>query len=280
MSEQDHTGTVSRRRLLRWLGGACCATLGGWSLYEAGRLTLERVTVALEGLDRAFAGYRVALLSDTHCGPWTGPAFIAHAVALANGVRPDLIVLCGDFNQRSRAYIEPGIEPFADCSAPDGVFAVLGNHDHWEDAALTVRTLRRVGVQPLTNAGVVVNRRGARLALGGVDDLWEGRQDPASAFRGVPADVPRILLSHNPDYAERLPSGVRIDLMLSGHTHGGQVLLPWVGAPLLPVTTGQKYRAGLVRGPRCQVYVSRGVGTITPPVRFRCPPEVTVVELA
>jgi hypothetical protein len=95
----------------------------------------------------------------------------------------------------------------------------------------------------------------------------------------TPKDAPRILMSHNPDYAEQLPAGVRVDLMVSGHTHGGQVNLPLYGAPLVPSAYGKKYQQGLVQGPNCPVYVSRGVSTIWPKVRFNCRPEISLLEI-
>ena len=273
----------SRRKFLRraavafvGIGGA--ATLDAWVIEPRG-IAVERRSVPIRGLHAAMDGFRIVLVSDTHCGPWTRPSFVRKAVALANAQEPDAVLLLGDYCHRHRRYIEPGIAPFAALEAKEAVLGVLGNHDHWEDAKQTRQELARAGVADLTNRSVVLARGDGRLAIGGVDDLWTGDQEPERAFAHVPPGVPRILMSHNPDYAETLPEGLRVDLMVSGHTHGGQVWLPLRGAPLLPSRYGQKYRAGMVEGPACRVYVTRGIGTISPPVRFLCRPELTVLTL-
>jgi len=274
---------MNRRRFLR---RASCAGLGLGLAGAADALVIEprwvaveRRDVPIQGLGAGLDGLRLVLLSDTHCGPWTSPDYVRKTVRLANEQEPHVALLLGDYCHDHRRHIGPGIEPFADLEAAHGVFAVLGNHDHWEDAQATRRALKDVGAVELTNTAAVIEQHGDRLALGGVDDLWTGQQDPVTAFAGVSEGVPRLLLSHNPDYAEELPEGLRVDLMVSGHTHGGQVWLPLVGAPLVPSRYGQRYRAGLVEGPRCWVYVTRGLGTITPPVRFLCRPELTVLTL-
>jgi len=277
---------VNRRRFLKRatiLGGGVVAAGGLAALdafgIEPRWIAVERRDVPIRGLGSGPAGLRAVLVSDTHCGPWTRPAYVRKAVRLANAQRPDVVLLLGDYCHRHRRHIEPGIEPFADLEAPHGVFAVLGNHDHWENAPMTRAALAAAGVVELTNASRRIQKGSTALAIGGVDDLWTGRQEPERAFAGVADDVPRILMSHNPDYAEELPEGIRVDLMVSGHTHGGQVWLPILGAPIVPSRYRQKYRSGLVDGPRCRVYVSRGLGTITPPVRFLCRPELSVLTL-
>lgn len=277
---------MNRRRFLKrvaLLGGGTVAA-GGLAALDAFAIeprwiAVERRDVPIRGLAAALDGLRVVLLSDTHCGPWTRPAHVRKAVRMANAEQPDVALMLGDYCHRDRRHIEPGIEPFAELEARHGVFAVLGNHDHWESAPRTRAALAAAGIVELTNASRQIERDGGALAIGGVDDLWTGRQDPGRAFAGVAGGVPRLLMSHNPDYAEELPEGVRVDLMVSGHTHGGQVWLPGLGSPVVPSRYGQRYRSGLVDGPRCRVYVSRGLGTITPPVRFLCRPELTVLTL-
>ena len=278
MNEQEERSLNRRRFLKRFAGGLCL--LGGlWTLTEPLLISLEEQTISLTDLAKAFDGFKIALLSDTHCGPFTTPSFVQKAVDLANEANPDVVLLLGDFCHRHKKYIGPGIEPFANLKATSGVYAVLGNHDHWESESLTRKELKRAGVNVLLNKSVTLSKAGEKLSIGGVDDLWEGRQDLRSTFRGVKKETTKILMSHNPDYAERLYFDGKISLMVSGHTHGGQVRLPFIGAPILPVRTGQKYCAGLAKGPDCLVYTSRGVGTITPPVRFRCRPEVSLLTL-
>jgi hypothetical protein len=198
---------------------------------------------------------------------------------MANALEPDVVLLLGDYVHRGARYIAPGIAPFAKLRARDGVYAVLGNHDHWDGQADTLRALRAAGVESLVNRSVVLRRRGDPLVVAGVGDWMEDEQRLDVALAGRAPGQPRIVMSHNPDYAESLPPSERVDLLVSGHTHGGQVSLPGYGAPLLPSRYGRKYQQGLVEGPRSKVYVTRGVSTIAPPVRLFCRPEVTAITL-
>jgi len=249
-----------------------------WSrLVEPRWLEVTTTRVPVAGLDPRLAGTRIAFLTDTHLGRYTTRERIARAVERALAAHPDLVVLGGDYVQGRRPDVAAGTRPFAALHAPLGVYAVLGNHDHWAGTARTRAGLRRAGVTLLENRHRIVTRHGARLAIVGVADYWEGRPDPRAALRGVPADVPRVLVTHNPDLVPRLDPALRVDLVLAGHTHGGQVRLPLLGAPVLPAA--RRYAAGLVPGPPCPVYVSRGVGVITPPVRLLCRPEVTIIVL-
>lgn len=274
---------MDRRTFLKSASVTLSALAAGGAAYaffwEPRRLIVRRVTVALPLLPPGLAGLRIAQISDTHHGPYTGRGFVEKAVGLVRAEKPDLVVLTGDYVHKDSAYTPAGIEPFALLRPPLGLFAVLGNHDHWHDADLTRECLARAGAVDLTNAHALAEKGGETICLAGVGDLWEDEQDLAAALDGVEESALRILLSHNPDYAELMPRTPRVDLMISGHTHGGQIDLPFLGAPVLPSSCGQKYRAGLVRGPRCPVFVSRGVGVISPPVRINCPPEVAVLTL-
>ena len=261
-----------------------------YTAWEAKRPQVTRFETVLRDLPAAFDGLTVAFLSDTHHGPFVPLAYLADVVEMTNDLRPDVVLLGGDYVQRRRAaflhlgidhrrYIAPGIDVLADLRAPLGRFAVLGNHDYRTDAALTRRALAEAGFTDLTNTGVWLERPGgARLRIAGVDDCRAGRPRLRQALGDLRAGEACLVLTHNPDYVERVRDA-RVDLVLSGHTHGGQVVLPVVGAPVLPSRYGQKYRAGLVQGPRARVFVTTGVGTIGPPVRFRCPPEVALITL-
>ena len=270
--------------LLAGAGGAA------YTAWAAKRPQVTRLETTLRNLPAAFDGLTVAFLSDTHHGPFVSVAYLAEVVAMTNALRPDLVLLGGDYVQRRRKaflhfgidhrrYIGPGIDVLADLRAPLGRFAVLGNHDHRTDAVLTRRALADAGFTDLTNTGVWLERPGrARLRIAGVDDCRTGRPRLGPALDDLRGDEACLLLTHNPDYVE-LIRDPRVDLVLSGHTHGGQVVLPGVGAPVLPSRYGQKYRAGLIQGPAARVFVTTGVGTIGPPVRFRCPPEVALITL-
>jgi predicted MPP superfamily phosphohydrolase len=264
-----------------FLVGALAAGLGAVDGYwiEPRWIAVEERDVPIYGLGEGWQSARVALLSDTHCGPYTDPSYIEHAVQVSNALEPDLVLLLGDYVHRGARYIGPGISPFSSLRARHGVFAVLGNHDHWDGRDLSLQALRAARVDSLINQSITLRSRGDPLCVGGVGDLMEDLQWPQKAFAGCPPQAPRILMSHNPDYAEVLPADVPVDLMVSGHTHGGQVCLPLVGAPVLPSRFGKKYQQGWVQGPRCPVYVTRGVSTISPPVRFMCRPEISLLRL-
>jgi predicted MPP superfamily phosphohydrolase len=205
-------------------------------------------------------------------------AYIRHVVGLTNALRPDIVALVGDYVHRSGAYIAPGIAELGKLTAALGRFAVRGNHDNWESAVLTHAALAEARLPDLNNTGVWLERRGARLRVCGVGDLWTDHQDLDAALGDATADDAVLLLSHNPDFVETLRDP-RVGLVLSGHTHGGQVVVPGFGAPIVPSRYGQKYLYGLVQGPCAQVFVTRGVGTVTPPVRFLCRPEVVLITL-
>ena len=268
------------------VGGAGGTVVG---LREAKACEVERLSVVLRNLPAAFDGTTVAFVTDTHHGPGVGLPFLKEVVAMTNALRPDIVALGGDYVQRARfhhlqprgshrQYIAPGVGVLAGLRAPLGCFAVLGNHDRKESAMLTRRALADHRFTELTNAGLWLERGGARLWLCGVDDWATGRPNLQAALGNTTTDDACLLLSHNPDIVEHIRDP-RVDLVLSGHTHGGQIVLPLFGPPFTASRYGRKYVHGLVQGPSARVYVSRGVGTIGPPIRLGAPPEVTLVTL-
>ncbi len=251
-----------------------------YALMEARWLGVSRVTLSVPNLPGVFKGRTIAFLADMHHGPWVPIEYIRHAVEMANALNADLIVLGGDYPHRGLAYVEPCIRELARLRAPLGVYAILGNHDHYDGVQPHVsRALRQAGIPELTNRGRWIRADGARLWLCGVGDYWEDYQDLPAALDGTTRDDAVILLSHNPDYVEEVRD-TRVGLVLAGHTHGGQVHLPIIGAPVVPSLYGQKYTQGLVQGPVAPVYVTRGIGTIVPPVRLGCRPEIVLITLA
>ena len=273
--------TMARRRFLRH-GIAATAAVGlggfGYTLLEAGWLRVVRRSVRVPRLPRPFQGTTVALLSDIHHGPFTGVDYVKGIVERTNSLSPDLVMLAGDYVHRSGRYIRPCFQALSQLSSRWGVFGVMGNHDYWEGDEESRNAMARAGIVELRNTGTWLQYAGARLRLAGVGDLWTDRQDLDAALGDAVDNDTALLLSHNPDYVEEITDH-RVGLVLSGHTHGGQVVLPLVGAPRVPSRFGQKYLEGLVVGPQCQVYVSRGLGTVTPPVRFCCRPEIVLLTL-
>ena len=199
----------------------------------------------------------------------------------------DLVVLTGDYVHLTPRSIESGISVLARLRARYGAVAVLGNHEHWEGAESCRVVFRRIGIPLIDNArlfltpeGLVPEARpGQCLCIGGVGDLWEDAVRFDLAIDGAPDSTPRIVLSHNPDTAEMVRQSHRVDLMLSGHTHGGQVSFPYVGPPVNVSAYGRKYLQGLCHGPHCPVIVSCGVGLAGVPARFGTRPDITEVRL-
>ncbi|MEO7454208.1 MAG: metallophosphoesterase [Fimbriimonadales bacterium] len=280
---------ISRRKAIKLgLGAVAAGALVNGFLLEPRRIRLERLQVPTEGLGAAFAGYKLGVLSDFHIPHFVSEDYIRSAVDLLQAEEPDVILLPGDFcNSKGffglrRSYPVPDLAPYLkDLHAPDGVFGVLGNHDYWLNAQGVTDSLARTPVKLLRNESVMIEKGGDKLAIVGTPDLWEDDINLEASFAGISLDVPRILMQHNPDLAEEFPEGYRVDLQISGHTHGGQVRIPFGPALILPTKYGNKYREGLVQGPRHRVYITRGVGmSSTLPVRFCCPPEATLIELA
>ncbi len=262
--------------------------MGGYSvLIEPQRLHVRAYEFPIRDLPAELDGLRIVQVSDTHYGPFITLPYLQHAVEHANALKGDLIILTGDYVHRSPMVIERGISVFADLKARFGAVAVLGNHDHWEDADACRAAFKRIGIPCIDNARRFLTPDGfsetpytqRSLCIGGIGDLWEDRTNFAAATRDALPDMPRIVLSHNPDAAEKAPKSLRIDLMCSGHTHGGQVWIPGVGTPVVPSKFGQKYAGGVCEGPTCPVLVSRGVGMAFMPVRFGVPPEIGAITL-
>lgn len=241
-------------------------------------LRLEQVDVPLPALPAGLAGLRIGLLTDNHHDFGRPLALLAKGVDLLNDAAPDLIALGGDYVVEHAAGFDSCVAQLARLRAPLGVYAILGNHDYWAGADLIAAKLATAGPIVLRNeARRLVAPGGAPFWLVGLDDAARRRADLNRALAGVPEGEFRILLIHEPDMADRL-NGHRVDLQLSGHSHGGQIVLPFVGAPILP-RLGRRYASGLYRAPTHTVYTSRGLGGVPPYIRFNCPPEVAVLTL-
>ncbi len=236
-------------------------------------LEITENTVILRALPAGFEGLRVAQLSDIHHGLYLSLPTVERAVEATNVLGADMIALTGDFVTSSRDYVRPMARALSRLSAPLGVFAVLGNHDYRAGAELVARELRRNGIQVLRNSHAVLRRGSDRLWLIGVDDLWYNC-DLKRALRGVPGEAPKVLLSHNPLIIGQA-AGLGLDLVLSGHTHGGQVRLPVLGS----VYRRRRYTNGWDRLHDTQIYVCRGLGKSIVPFRIGCPPEIAVLQL-
>ena len=266
---------VSRRAALKALAvtgvGAVSGTAAYGFLYGRHEFSITRAALPVARLPPALAGLRIGLITDVHRSLFVSHEDVAHAVAALMDERPDLIVLGGDYvTYGDRRYVGPAAEALAPLAAPLGVYGILGNHDDDHDMPAA---LGKNGVQMLKDARTRINVRNEVIDLVGIR-YWTKRQaDIAALTRG--AAPMTILLAHDP---RRLTEAAALDvpLVLSGHTHGGQVVLPLVGA-----IAAQKFPvvAGIGRRDRTTLFVSRGLGTIYVPVRINCPPEAAVLTL-
>ncbi len=294
-SVNELPASPERRAFLRQATGASAGLIlvGSGSypvLVRPGWLTVRRVRVPIENLPVSFDGFRIVQLTDLHHDEWISIEHVRDAVDLANSLKPDLVALTGDYITSRGELIGQTAAELSRLRGRVGTVGVLGNHDWWADVDKTRQAFAEAGISMIDNSRVFVNAEGSLrdapeaggICIAGVGDLWEDKVEPEKALQNVPDDMVRILLSHNPDVAEdkAIASGAaRVDLMLSGHTHGGQVRLPFFGTPVVPSGYGQKYAYGLVEGPGCRVNISSGVGMGLLPVRVGVPPEICVIEL-
>ena len=236
------------------------------------RIEVTEHHIGLGNLPESFRGLRVVQLTDIHHGLYFPEAALNLVVELTNKLNPDLVALTGDFVTRSRNYIEPAAQILGALRARDGVFAVLGNHDFRVDADEIAAALDRHGVEVLRNRHVTLRRGGQKLCVAGIDDFLY-RADLPRAMRGVARDTATLLLSHNPGIIEDAAE-MGISLVLSGHTHGGQVRLPLIGCVYGRSDERMRFKKGRDSLAETQIYVSRGLGTVVLPVRYGCPSEI------
>ena len=272
----------SRRGFLNGLVAAPLLAVAATSAYarlvEPHFYRISETDVFIRDLPERFENFRITQLTDIHHSRILGIDQVRHVVELAQQTKPDMFVLTGDYTTTYRRFIEPCAEALGQLNASDGVWAVLGNHDHYTDPELTTRALQRRHITVLENANTTLQRGPDSLQLSGIDDWSWNFTDWTSAFSGLKPSTPTILLSHQPSVLD-LEQTQNVALILSGHTHGGQVRLPGLGAPMRFATREMKYDRGLFQRGEAQLYVSSGTGVIGLPVRFSVRPEIAVLRL-
>lgn len=287
---------TGRRRFFNRVGVAGLGGLAGLGAYtvlvEPSRLLVRRRELGIKDLPPGLAGLTVLHLTDLHLGWYTSASFLERVVERANRLKPDLVLLTGDYVLAAAEFVAPVARIISGLRPRLGTLAVMGNHDHWVGGDVSRAGIRASGARLLENEAVWVSPGrdlsderpvAGGLCFAGLEDPWEGQPNLAAAMKDARPDDPRLVLCHNPDFAESgqaRSGGQRVDLMLSGHTHGGQVRLPFVGTPITPSRYGARYARGMVQGPAFPVHVSAGVGTTILPVRFRVPPEMTLLTLS
>ncbi len=254
--------------------------LGGFGLFQATRRpNIIKQPITINTLPESLNGLRIVQISDLHIGPTIKADYARTVVNLVNELNADLIFFTGDMVDGSVDHLTNDVEPLREMKAKHGKYFVTGNHEYYSGADRWVEKVRELGMTPLMNEHVILNIDGASLAIAGVTDLMAHRvikshqSDPQKAVAGIPGKIPTLLLAHQPGSADQT-NGLKIDLMLSGHTHGGQ-FIPFN----LALARIEKYSAGLYQHGEMQVYVNRGTGYWGPPLRLGIPSEITLVEL-
>jgi uncharacterized protein len=260
-----------------WAAALFAAALGTLLAFF-NRPRLRQHDIPIAGLPAAFDGYRVAQISDLHCGPFADGARVDRWVAAVNRLEVDLVAVTGDLIASGATFVPVVAASLGKLRGRDGVFACMGNHDYFTDGEEMAQALEQAGLTVLRNRGVEVHRDGAALYVAGVDDTWTGRHDLDRALADRPPAAPALLLAHDPvlfpDAAKRA-----VDLTLSGHTHGGQLGVPFFAKRFNLARVITRFTTGLYQMGGATLYVNRGLGTTGLPIRLFVPPEIAVITL-
>jgi hypothetical protein len=260
------------------LAGSVALAGLGTALAARQRPRLRARDVTIVGLPAAFDGYRVAQISDLHCGPFASGARVDAWVAAVNRLEADLVAVTGDLIANGSAFVQVVAEALGKLRARDGVFACMGNHDYFTSGDEVGPALERAGLTLLRNDGVEVRRGAGSIYVAGVDDTWTKRHDLDRTLAGRPPATPVVLLAHDPAlFPEAAARGV--ELTLSGHTHGGQIGVPFLSHRFNLARIMTRFTTDLYRIGDAILYVNRGLGTTGPPVRLAVAPEIAVLTL-
>ena len=270
---------MNRREFLKVGGLAVGAGLITATSYlaindESQDPVVDRIPLAIKNLHPNLEGFTIVQITDVHLYPMTQPDLIEKSVIMANGLNPDLVVLTGDYVWQELDAIDELAPILAGLNAKYGVFSTLGNHDYWLDADVITGAMESAGLPVLINQGLSIQHGKGTIYIAGLDDGWSGKPDLNKTLDRADPTEPVILLCHEPDLADRYSLDGRVNVQLSGHTHGGQIRIPGIGALILPYL-GRKYDLGLYRVNDMLLYTNRGLGVISEPVRLNCPPEIS-----
>lgn len=254
-----------------------CALIGAFRAVRS-RPRVVKKRFVLPHLSQAFEGLTIVQLSDIHCGPFTPAKLVRRWVEKTNSLSPDLIVITGDLITTGSQFIDDMAAALGGLKAPLGVFACLGNHDYFGTGGQVGPALQRQGIEVLDNRGVTLQRPGGNLYIAGVDDNWSHRDDLQRALQSRPADVATVLLAHDPNLFGQAVAA-KVDLTLSGHTHGGQFAVPWMVRKFNLARLTTPFSSGLYRQGESLLYVSHGLGTSGPPIRLGARAELAHITL-
>ena len=264
------------KRSMFWGFGALMASYPFF--IERHLFQINTYKIPVPNLPRAFNGFTIVQLTDLHYGFLMSMAVIKKLLANANSIKRNIIVCTGDYvhGHDNHKEIDTLWPELCSLTAPHGVYSVLGNHDHWGDFSRSLYWLEKSG-QDVRHTAVPITKGSDKIWIGGCGDYMEDQIGMDKAFRKVPPNDCKIVLAHNPDTADTA-FNTRVDLMISGHTHGGQVDIPFVGTPILPVHN-KRYSSGYIQTPSTHLFISKGLGWAILPVRFNCLPEIAVLKL-
>ena len=258
--------------------GLAAAAYAHW--VEPFTVKVHRHEIGVSGLGAGLDGFTIAQLTDIHIKPWMLRGFLDKVARRVNSLAPDVIALTGDYVFLDSDFeLLPELEDFLLRLQPKvKKLSILGNHDHWTNASAIRELLASANFVDLSNAVEIFSSDGAGLAIAGLDDPWEKKDRVEQVLPRLPEGVPALLMVHEPDYAPKYARCERFFLQISGHSHGGQISLPWLGPPVVP-EHARRYRAGMYRVGGMLLYVSRGIGSVPFRMRFNCAPEITLFTL-
>jgi predicted MPP superfamily phosphohydrolase len=271
---------MNRRQFIKrgmfWGFGALMASYPFF--IERHLFQINTYKIPVPNLPRAFNGFTIVQLTDLHYGFLMSMAVVKKLLNNANSIKRDIIVCTGDYIHERNSHKETDTlwPELSRLTAPHGVYSVLGNHDHWSDFSRSLYWLEKSG-QNVRHKAIPIIKGSEKIWIGGCGDYTEDEIGMDKAFRNVPPNDCKIVLAHNPDTADTL-FRTRVDLIISGHTHGGQVNIPFVGTPILPVRN-KRYSSGFIPTPSTHLFISKGLGCAILPVRFNCLPEIAVLKL-
>ena len=237
---------------------------------------LVNVNVKINDLPFTFHNYRIINLTDIHLGQWISPEYLNGVADYVNSLNPDMITLTGDYvSYILEGYEDDLLDSFKKLKAKDGKYAVLGNHDHWAGAEEIRKILKKSNIVDLSNDVYTLEKGGEKLNISGVDSLTVGADDFDKVLEKLPNDGASILLVHEPDFAEISSKTDRFDLQMSGHSHGGQLVIPGVKTTPFRCSYSIKYPVGAYKVKNMIQYTSKGLGTNSFWLRINCKPEIT-----
>ncbi|PYV43139.1 MAG: hypothetical protein DMG06_11800 [Acidobacteria bacterium] len=274
--------SVSRRKFLQSAGILSLSSISldstAHPFIASEEIDVSHHRVRLKNLPDSFEGFKIVHLTDIHHSKFVSFNEVFRMVELANRQSPDVVLLTGDYITWSKKFIAPVAEALRNLKSRFGSYAILGNHDMRVDAEGITQALETAQIKVLRNSAERIDFKGDSLWIAGVDEYSYGQSDIPKAMREVPLSQPRILLAHNPEIVSQATCH-QVDFVLAGHTHGGQIKIPFMRSLNVVTQPSQDFLEGFVRNGNTQMYISRGLGKVVIPVRILCPPEIPVFYL-